>query len=171
MLNLFETPRLAIRMMTPEDAPFILQLFNAPTWLQFLGDRNVRTLEDARAYITDIYLKNHTDNGYGAYLVTLRDSGEPIGICGLFRRPYLPVPDLGYSLLPAFEGKGYAFEAASATMDYVGSHLGKTELRAIVSEANTRSVRLLEKLGFVFMEKVQPPGEERMVLVYDVNLS
>ncbi|WP_162852742.1 GNAT family N-acetyltransferase [Dinghuibacter silviterrae] len=164
MSFLFDTARLRVRMMTPEDAPFVLQLFNAPNWLQFLPDRHVRTVEAARDYITDVYLKSYRDNGFGAAVVTLKESGEPIGICGLFQRTYLPVPDLGYAFLPAHEGKGYAAEAAGGMLDYLRP--AQPDLRAVVSSENTRSVHLLEKLGFQYMEKVRPPGEDRMVLVY-----
>lgn len=170
MQTLFDTPRLTLRMMTPEDAPFILELFNSPQWLRFLGDRHVRTLEEAGAYIRDIYLKNYADNGFGAALVTLKDSGTPIGICGLFQRPYLPGPDLGYSLLPAFEGNGYAREAAAGTLQYVRTHQGRHTLSAIVSAANIRSVQLLRKLGFVYDKDIRPPGEDRMVSLYHVAL-
>jgi RimJ/RimL family protein N-acetyltransferase len=161
---LFDTPRLRVRMMTPDDAPFILALFNAPNWLAFLPDRQVRTEEDARAYITGVYLKGYHDNGFGAALVTLKEGGEPIGLCGLFQRPYLPVPDLGYAFLPAFEGKGFAVEAAGGLLDYLKPT--RTDLRAVVSGDNARSVRVLEKLGFRYLAEVQPPGEERTVLVY-----
>ena len=91
-------------------------------------------------------------------------------MCGLFKRPYLALPDLGYSLLPEFEGKGYASEAASGVLSYVSNELKKTELFAIVSEKNIRSARLLEKVGFVFTEKIHPPGEDRTVLLYSINL-
>ena len=120
MSPLFETERLSIRLMIPEDAAFILRLFNAPNWLRFLGDRGIKTPEDARRYIEDVYLKNYDDQGFGAWVVTLKTSGEPIGICGLFQRPYLALPDLGYALLPEFEGMGYAGEAAGATLSYAG---------------------------------------------------
>jgi RimJ/RimL family protein N-acetyltransferase len=164
MNPLFETERLHIRLMTPEDASFIIRLFNAPNWLQFLGDRNIKTPEDARQYIEDVYLKNYGDQGFGAWVLTLKTSGEPIGICGLFQRPYLALPDLGYALLPAFEGMGYAWEAAGATLSYAGKQLGKKELLAIVSEANTRSVRLLEKLGFAYKDRLRLPDDKQVAV-------
>jgi RimJ/RimL family protein N-acetyltransferase len=166
MHALFETERLKIRLLEPEDAGFILRLLNSPTWLQYLGDRHIRSLEDAGRYLENVYRRGYAENGFGAWLVTLKDSGEPIGLCGLFKRPYLDWPDLGYSLLPEFEGKGYAYEAAFAALSYVQRAMGKTELLAIVSEANTRSRRLLEKLGFVFRERILPPNENKTLLLY-----
>ena len=186
MTALFDTPRLSVRMPDPGDAPFMLDILNTPGWLRFIGDRRVRTLDDARAYITDVYLKAHADQGYGAYVVTLRDTGLPIGVCGLFKRPYLPTPDLGYALLPAYEGQGYAREAASGVINHVTreaasavinhvtgkatsgviGYVARADLKAIVSETNARSINLLEKLGFTFQERLRPPGEDREILVY-----
>jgi RimJ/RimL family protein N-acetyltransferase len=170
MRTLFETQRLAVRLMEHADAGFILRLFNSPNWLHFLGDRNVRSLEDAAGYVKNVYLKGYAENGFGAWMVTLKESGEPVGLCGLFKRPYLTLPDLGYSLLPEFEGKGYASEAASGVLSYVSNELKRTELLAIVSEQNIRSARLLKKVGFVFAEKIQPPGEDRTLLLYSIAL-
>jgi len=162
MAALYNTPRLSIRMPAPEDAAFFFDLLNTPGWLRFIGDRNIKTLDDARAYITDRYLQHHADHGFGAYVVTLRENKTPIGVCGFFTRTYLDTPDLGYALLPAYEGHGYAREAAAAVLAYTG----RTDVLAIVSEANDRSIRLLETLGFTYRERVQPPGEDREVLVY-----
>lgn len=170
MHTLFETPRLAVRLIEHTDAGFILRLFNSPNWLHFLGDRNIRSLEDAANYVKNVYLKGYAENGFGAWMVTLKESGEPVGLCGLFKRPYLALPDLGYSLLPEFEGKGYASEAASGVLSYVSAELKRTELLAIVSEQNIRSTSLLEKVGFVFTEKIQPPDENRTLLLYHVTL-
>lgn len=168
MDTLFETARLTVRPLRLDDADFVLRLFNAPNWLQFLPDRQVRTREAAGRYLREVYLQGYADNGFGAWAVTLQ--GEPIGICGLFRRPYLPIPDLGYALLPDFEGRGYAFEAAAGALSYVRDHLGMSSLAAVVSEANTRSVQLLERLGFDFKESVLIPGEDRAVSVFVVDL-
>jgi RimJ/RimL family protein N-acetyltransferase len=170
MESLFKTERLVVRRMDLEDAGFIFRLFNSPKWLQFIGDRNVRSPEEAGNYLKNVYLKSYADNGFGAWLVTIKDSGEPIGLCGLFRRPYLASPDLGYSLLPEFEGKGYAFEAASGALSYVSNEMKRTSLLAIVSERNKRSSHLLEKLGFTFMEEIQPPNEDRILHLYSINL-
>lgn len=162
MAALFHSPRLSIRMPDPADAPFFAELMNTPGWLRFIGDRNIQTADDARAYITDRYLQHHADHGFGSYVVTLRENGAPIGVCGLYTRDYLPSPDLGYALLPAYEGHGYALEAADAVLSYTG----RNDVLAIVSEANSRSVHILEKLGFTYKDRVRPPGEDREVLLY-----
>ena len=170
-MTLFTTERLYVRKLVPEDAPFLLALFNAPNWLQYLGDRNIKTMEAARTYLEEVYIKGYEENGYGAWLVILNDGGAPIGLCGLFKRSYLDQPDLGYSFLPEYEGKGYAFEAASGTLTYALDSLKLTELLAIVSEGNQRSKRLLEKLGFSFKELVSPPEENRTLQLFSVGSS
>ena len=170
MQILFQTPRLTVRLMERKDAGFILRQFNSPTWLHFIGDRQVSTVQEADNYIEQIYLKSYTENGFGAWVVTLKDSGEPIGTCGLFKRAYLPIPDIGYALLPEFEGKGYAREAAEGALAYTRDVLGKKELMGIVSEINHRSFQLLEKLGFKFQELIQPPGEDRSLKLYHIAL-
>jgi RimJ/RimL family protein N-acetyltransferase len=170
MEALFETERLTVRRMQQTDADFIFRLFNSPTWLQFLGDRNIRTLEEAGSYLRNVYLRGYADNGFGAWLVARKEGGEAIGLCGLFKRPYLAIPDLGYSLLPEFEGMGYAYEAASGTLSYASNEFARKSLLAIVSEKNTRSVHLLEKLGFLFKEQILPPDEERTLRLYGIIL-
>lgn len=145
-----QTPRLRLRELAPADAPFILTLLNDPSFLQNIGDRGVRSLDDARAYIEKGPMASYARYGFGLHLVELDRSGESIGICGLLQRDTLPDPDLGFAFLPAYRRQGYAFESASAMRHYVRANLGVGRLLAIVSPANSASIRLLEKLGFRF---------------------
>jgi RimJ/RimL family protein N-acetyltransferase len=158
--TVLETERLRLRRLTLEDAPFILQLVNEPSWLRFIGDRGVRTLEDAQGYILKGPLTSYDQFGFGLYLAELKDSGIPIGMCGLLKRETLPDPDVGYALLPGFWGKGYASEAASAVLDYGRSTFGLTRILAIVTPDNHGSIRVLEKLGLRFQEMVKLSEEE-----------
>lgn len=162
-----ETARLRLRDIAPSDAPFILTLLNEPSFLQNIGDRGVRTPDDARAYIENGPMASYARHGFGLYLVELRDSREPIGICGLLRRDALPDPDLGYAFLPGYWGRGYAFESAAAVRHYVREQLGVRRLLAIVSPANDASIRLLERLGFSFerMARVNDDRPEVKVFV------
>jgi RimJ/RimL family protein N-acetyltransferase len=100
MKILFETPRLALRTFAAADDEFIMRLLNTPSWLQYIGDRNIRTLADAQRYIMNNLLKLYAEQGYGAWVVVLKETGAPIGICGLFKRKYLDQPDLGFAFLP-----------------------------------------------------------------------
>lgn len=114
---MIETQRLFVRRMTVDDAPFILTLLNEPSFLQYIGDKKVRNLEDARQYILNGPIASYERYGFGQLLVELRDTRTPIGMCGILQRAELPDPDIGFALLPDFWNKGFAFEAASAVLD------------------------------------------------------
>lgn len=146
----FGTARLRLRELAAADAPFILALLNEPSFIQNIGDRGVRTLEDARAYIENGPLTSYARFGFGLYLVELIESGESIGICGILQRDALPDPDLGFAFLPAHWNRGYAVESASAVRHYARAELGLGRLLAITNPANAGSIRVLEKLGFRF---------------------
>src|SRR6476469_10818856 len=123
-MNVLETERLIVRWLAAEDAGFILELVNDPDWLRFIGDRGVRMLEDARGYILNGPVAMYHRAGFGLYLVELKSSATPIGMCGLIERAGLADIDIGFAFLPAFRGQGYAYEAASATMRYAKETLG-----------------------------------------------
>ena len=142
------TPRLSLDHIALEDAEFILRLLNEPSFLQYIGDRNVRTIEDARHYITNGPLDSYTRFGFGLYLVRRREDHAPAGICGVLRRPTLDEPDLGYAFVPEFWRLGYAREAATAVLAHACDDLHLTRLTAIVSPDNRPSIALLESLGF-----------------------
>lgn len=142
-----ETDRLLLRELVPEDAPFILALVNDPDWLRFIGDRGIRTLEDARAYIVDGPMAMYARLGFGLWLVAVKPGLEPAGICGLIERDALEDVDVGFAFLPGFRGAGYAFEAASATLAHGRKALGLDRIVAIVSPGNEVSIRLLHRLG------------------------
>ncbi|HEX3282956.1 MAG TPA: GNAT family N-acetyltransferase [Pyrinomonadaceae bacterium] len=163
-MKVLETDRLILRRLSLEDAEFILRLLNEPSWLQFIGDKGVRSLEDARSYILQGPLEMYSRLGFGLYLVELRNEGLPIGMCGLIKRDSLPDVDIGFAFLPAYWGKGYAYEAASAVMAH-GKELGLNRIVAITSPDNDSSARLLEKLGLRFEEMLQlTPGSAEVRL-------
>ncbi len=146
----FETERLVLRRLEPDDAPFILELLNDPGWLRFIGDRGVRNLEDARAYILKGPVASYARHGFGLYLTVRKTDGAPIGICGLLKREDLPDVEVGFALLPQFCGQGYALEAAAASIAHGRSQLGLKRIAAVTAPGNERSIHLLEKLGFRF---------------------
>lgn len=139
--------RLLLRQLTEADAGFMLQLVNEPGWLANIGDRGVRTLEDAVRYLRDGPLSLYPRLGFGFWAIERLDVPGPIGICGLIRRDTLPDVDIGYALLGDFEGLGYATEAARLTLDLARVRYGLARLIAIVSPGNHASERLLAKLG------------------------
>ena len=141
------TPRLQLVRVTAADAPFVLDLLNSPGWLRFIGDRGVRTLGDARAYIRDNYQASYRRHGYGGYRVRRVADGVSVGMCGLFKRDTLDHPDIGFAFLTGFKGQGYGYEAASALLTYARQTLGLPRLLAIVNPDNAPSIGLIEKLG------------------------
>lgn len=142
-----ETDRLLLRELAPDDAPFVLQLVNEPSWLEHIGDKNVHSIEDAERYIIDGPRASYIENGFGLYLVTLVKSGQPIGLCGLLKRATLEHPDIGFAFLPEYWGRGYALEAARGVLDYATGQLRISVVAAITKPENKASLKLLEKLG------------------------
>jgi ribosomal-protein-alanine N-acetyltransferase len=145
---ILETSRLELRMAALSDAAFFVRLLNEPAWLQNIGDRGVRSEAAAEAYIENSLCGHYRAHGYGMYVLQLKPTLSPIGLCGLVKRDFLPLPDLGFALLAAFAGQRYAAEAARAVMLYAAEKLGVERLCAIVNHRNDRSIRLLGKLGF-----------------------
>lgn len=141
------TERLMLERLTFNDALFIIELLTDPDWLRYIGDRGVRTIEDARGYLERGPMASYASHGFGLYRVALRETGVPIGICGLLKRDALPDADVGFAFLPAYRGQGYAFEASAAILAHGRETLGLVRILAIVSPENAGSVRILEKLG------------------------
>ena len=159
--TVLETPRLVLHTAALTDADFFLALLNDPSWLENIGDRGVRSRADAERYITDNVQAPYRTLGYGMYVVQRKATGQPIGVCGLVRRDFLPGPDLGFALLPRFVGMGYASEAARAVMEHARRGLGIGQFYAIVKRGNHRSVTLLTELGFHHQGPCPaPPGDE-----------
>lgn len=149
-MTVLKTERLRLRLLTLEDAPFILRLLNEPSFIRHIGDKRVRTEEDARAYITKGPLDTYARLGFGLWVVEELATGAPAGVCGLLKRDELEDVDIGYAYLPEFWSRGYATEAAAATLAHARAALGLRRVLAVVNEDNHGSIRLLEKLGFVY---------------------
>lgn len=145
-----ETDRLILRRLTPEDAPFIFELVNEPSWIKFIGDRGVRTLDDARTYIRKGPIAMYEAFGFGLYAAQRKPDGALIGLCGLIKREFLKDFDLGFAFLPQHWGQGYAREAAAAVLTHAREAFGLERVVAITSLDNERSIKLLESLGFQF---------------------
>lgn len=145
-----ETDRLILRRLCADDAAFILELVNDPDWLRFIGDKGVRNLDDARAYIENGPVAMYGKHGFGLWRVELKHGGTPIGMCGLIKRDTLDDVDLGFAYLPRFRGHGYAREAAAATLAHGAARIGLRRIVAITSLDNAASGRLLEAVGLTF---------------------
>lgn len=149
-MTVLETERLSLRQFTVDDAQFILTLLNEPSFLRYIGDKQVRNLEDAEAYILNGPVASYKRNGFGLYLVELKESYTPIGMCGFLKRDELPDPDIGFAFLPEFWRNGFAFEAAAALLEDARQRLKLERILAITSLDNEASIKLLHRLGFRF---------------------
>jgi len=148
ILNIIQTERLILREFTLADSEFIIELLNTEGWIKYIGDRKVKTAEDARRYLENGPLKSYRDNVFGLRLVLLKSNNKPIGMCGLIKREYLDHLDLGFAFLPSYTGQGCAFEIASRVIHLALNELRQEKILAIVLPDNHSSVRLLAKIGF-----------------------
>lgn len=169
-MKILDTERLTLRELTEEDAGFMLKLLNEPSFLRFIGDRGVRTVEDARRYLREGPISSYKRLGFGLYLVELRDAQTPIGICGLVKREALDDVDIGFAFLPAFWSKGYAFESAAAVMRYAQDVIGLNRIAAIVSPDNDRSIGVLNKLGLRFERLITWPEDGSELKLYAIGV-
>ena len=152
---ILETERLIISEISIEDAPFFYDLVNDPEWIQFIGDRNVKTIADAENYLSTKIIPSYKKNGFGFYLVSIKSKNLPIGISGLIDRDGLEYIDVGYALLPEFRSKGYAFEATKAVLTFAKNDLQIDPIIAITNVDNIKSCKLLERLGLRFDKIIQ----------------
>ncbi|MGA3602634.1 GNAT family N-acetyltransferase [Lysinibacillus agricola] len=170
-MKILETERLTLRLQTTDDADFILELMNDPSWLQFIGDRGLRTVEDAREYIMNGPIRMYEQFGFCLYLVERNEDRSPVGICGLVKRDSLEDVDIGFAFLPTYWGKGYAYEAASAVLAYGLDTLGLKRIVAITSQDNYASAKLLEKVGLKFERLVQLSNDEEELRLFSLDRS
>ena len=168
-MTILETERLRLRHFTIGDAAFALRLLNEPSFLKNIGDKGVRTVTDAVAYLLDGPIRSYSVHGHGLYCVEAKDSGEAVGMCGLLKREQFEDPDIGYAFQPESWGRGLALESASAVLDYGRRVLRHPRTIAIVSPGNARSIRLLEKLGLLYSgrARMEPDGHEVCVYVIE----
>lgn len=164
--KVLETDRLLLRRLSVDDDAFILELLNEPSWLRFIGDKGVRTLEDARDYIVKGPVAMYEREGFGLHLTQRKSDGAPIGRCGLIRRDSLDDVDIGFAFLPKYWAQGYAHESAAAVMAHGRNILGLTRIVAITSPGNDASIRLLEKLGVRSQKTVRLANDADEVRLY-----
>jgi len=170
MANLFETANLAVREFTPDDGDFIYRLVNTDGWKRFIGDRNVNDAQGALNYIKIALLDSYAKNGYGGWCVSVTNTGEPIGMCGLFPRDFLEYPELGFAFMPHAQGKGYAYESAMGAINYIKSAYRLKGLYATTTPDNSRSQKLLERCGFTRRDNISIPGRTEESTLYHLNL-
>ena len=165
-MSVLETERLALRKLSSDDAEFILELLNEPSFIRHIGDKGVRTRKDAVQYIQNGPVASYERFGFGLYLVQLKGSGVPIGICGLLKRESLQDVDVGFAFLPRFWSKGYAVESAAAVMDHGRNVLGIGRIVAITAPENHGSIKVLEKIGLRFEGMIRLSERESEIKLF-----
>lgn len=166
---ILETDRLTLRLFTAADSPFVLEILNEESFIRNVGDRGVRTIEEARGYIQERFVASYEKNGYGLYATELKVTGEVMGLCGLVRRDTLPHPDIGFEFLPRYCSRGYALEAAEAVLDHARRTLHLGRIMAITVPENTPSIRLLEKIGLRFEKTVRLAEDDVELSLYAIS--
>jgi [ribosomal protein S5]-alanine N-acetyltransferase len=165
-----ETERLTLRHLSPEtDAEFILRLLNESSFLEYIGDKKVRTLDDARGYMRNGPMKSYEENGFGLYRVALKEDDRAIGICGLIKRDTLPEPDIGFAFLPEYWDKGYAHESAAEVMRHAREVLRLDCILAITTPDNEPSAKLLGKIGLGFQRMIRLSDEADEVKLFSTD--
>jgi len=165
------TERLQLRWLNLDDAVLMLEVWNDPEFIRNVGDRGVRTRVEAQEAMQGGALHLYATYGYGPYRVALKDDDVAIGIVGLFRRDGLDIPDIGYSVLPQYCGKGYAYEASCAVIDYAREDLELEQICAIISPENAVSIGLIEKLGLAYERMHLMPEDDDEVRLYGMRFS
>ena len=165
-MNVLETDRLVIRKFSTDDAEFILELLNEPSFLHFIGDKGVRTLADAREYILQGPMASYELHGFGLYLTVLKEGAVPIGMCGLLKRESLADVDIGFAFLPGFWSRGYALESAQAVKIYGLNTLGLKRIVAITNPDNLASIKLLEKIGLKYERMIRMSADGPEIKMY-----
>ena len=166
MKCILETERLTLRQFTINDTPFIIKLVNSPGWIENIGRRNITTEDQAKEYLLNGPLRSYEVNNFGLWLVEMKNDKTPIGMCGLLKRDYLENPDIGFAFLPAFTGKGFAYEIAHATITFAIETLKLPAICAITIPANKPSIKLLEKLGLRFSKTLTAPNDNKELMLF-----
>ena len=170
-MKIVETKRLILQQVSIDDAEFILALLNEPSFIRYIGDRGVRTLDDARAYILNRLVASYEKFGFGMYLVILKETGTSAGLCGLVQRDGLDDVDIGYAFLPGYWSKGYATEAALGVKKYAKNVIGLKRIVGITNPDNDGSIRVLEKLGLKFEKMIKLSEDDIELKLYAINFS
>jgi len=165
----FETERLILKPSAEEDALFFLELLNSPKWIQYIGDRNIKTIEASKDYIKNKMLPQLKKLGYSNYTLLRKIDNSKIGCCGLYDREGLDGIDIGFAFLPEYEKQGYAFEAANKLKKIAFNQFGLTKINAITSKENISSQKLLEKLGLILIGIKKLPNDHHESLLYQIT--
>ena len=156
------TKRLNISPLDSVHSAFIFELVNSPGWKEFIGERNVNSIQDAEIYIINILANDNIKY----HVISIKSKDIPIGIVTFIKRDYLDHHDIGFAFLPQYSGMGYALEASKYLLElYKSNH---PIILATTKTDNIKSIKLLEKLGFKYAYNILPDKEINSLLVYQI---
>ena len=157
--------------MTIEDAPFYMELVNTPSWIKYIGDRNIKTIEDAEDRIKTTILTSYEEHGYGVYKLQLKDSNlKTIGSCGLYKREQFEHADIGFAMLPGYSGKGYGYESSVEILKLAAHVFNQKKVLAITLPTNKPSIKLLEKLGLTNQKTAVFFEDDEELMLFAIDL-
>jgi [ribosomal protein S5]-alanine N-acetyltransferase len=165
MLSEFTTSRWHVRPLRPDDSSFMLKLLNTPGWKNFIGNSNIHHIGDALFYIQKIL--KHPD--YYCYVIETLSNDEPAGILTLLKRGTDAPFDFGFALLPLYEGKGYAYESSVEFLQQLKTFNIQNRIIARTLPQNVRSIALLERLGFKYLEEQKSDSEILLIFRRALN--
>lgn len=166
MKYILETNRLILREFNLDDGDFIQNLLNTPKWIKFIGDRGIKSNKDSKKYLTNGPFKSYSENGFGLWLVALKNSSIPVGMCGILKRDFLEDHDIGFAMLPEYENNGYGFEAANATILFAKEKLNLSRVVGFALHYNNHSINLLNKLGFKYEKIIRMPNDDEDLALF-----
>lgn len=135
-----QTKRLILSEVSLKDAPLFLEIMNTPEWLNYIEDRNIKTLKGAENHIEKNILKSYNANGFGAYKLELKSNKDiSVGIAGLFKRPELDYVDIGFAFLEKYYGQGYGYESGREVLKLAKDRFSINKLVALTSPRNITS--------------------------------
>ena len=170
MIVEFSSQRLRFYLIEESDADFIYELMNTEKWLKFIGDRGIQKIEDAKQYILEKMSPDIAKAGFVNYKMIEKSSGKAVGTCSLHDRKGVKGMDVGYALLPEFEGKGYAKEGAMFIINLAKEKYNQKKISAITTAENRGSCRLLERLGFDYEDEISLPNSVDILRLYVKSL-
>lgn len=166
-MQLFETTRLLVRQLTPDDTDAMYNIFKLPDVSRYMGDGTTLTRELCEKWIT-VSLENYRTKGFGASAVIEKDSGEFIGCSGIIYDPERLEPEIIYAFHPDAWGKGYASELVPGMLSYGMAQHHLVYIQATIDSRHKVSQRIVEKAGMVQITS-EEESDGSVTLVYQIN--
>ena len=148
-----ETERLTFRPFIKDDLTFIIELLTDESVCKYLPGQGAYSLEVCSKYIQYFMMSFTEKNLNKIYLVSNKESNEPIGYCGIQVVNEFEKYEIFYAYIPKSWGKGFATEA-SIRMKELAKELGLKEIIALADINNLSSQKVLLKTGYILQKQL-----------------